>query len=340
MKTIDEVLSEAAEGLKAEGARTMSDRDLAPKRRRVTFAPILTMSVAALAVLAVIGIPALLLATDQTQPLGSPNTLVPVPTDSSEPGGQVATTVTILDDPANVGPTVLNVSILSTSDPEVPDWGDNRQQVDETLGATGIAYEAYPDDITDAAVKEGRAVIVGGNAARTVGIWYSDNGTWKQATLDLPSWLNIGDSEGDYRLADGIQNVEALDGGFVAWEPVQRIRGGEPGYVGTLVLVSTDGTEWAASVSGEPNAALTDFGEYADGYLATISGRELDGHYTTYLWWASDLWDQDPIDWTSMGTAVDVDGFAHELTVVGSSVYILLGSDDGESANVARVDLG
>lgn len=343
MRTIDDVMQEAAEGLQSEGARTMPQRGWVPPKR-FTLSPLLVPAAVAVIVLVVIGVPALFVGTAPTSPVGAASDRsesVATPTTLGDNGDSAATTVVAVDPPGNVGPTVLKVSSLTTADPQSPIWPTDWEMVDQILAVTGFMYDSYPDSIPDAAVHNGRAVIVGGNASRIAGIWYSDDGTWTEATISLPTGMTIGESDGDYRLADGIEHVEAFSGGFVAWEQVQLVVGSDPESAGTLVFVSTDGKDWEAAVYGDPNAQFTDFGEYGDGYMATLSLYDGDSGYQTELLWAEDLWNDTPIGWNFL-TQVG-DGYAHELVVEGSSVYVLMGnyeSDDNGGMNVAKVELG
>lgn len=254
---------------------------------------------------------------------------------------EMATTTIELDQPRNIGPNVLAVSTLPASDPQVPDWPNDWERIDEVLAASGISYDDYPDVPRDAAVRDGVAVIAAGNAEREAGMWYSTDGTWQRATVSLTPGMTIGESPGDHHIADGIQNVEAFSEGFVAWEQVQLVGAGDQlDFEGTLVLVSTDGADWTGAVYGEPdpNVRFTDFGEYGDGYLATLVFRE-GNHHRTELLWTPDLWSH-PIDWHSV-TPIG-GGYAHELVVEGSTVFVLLEdfeSGDSGGVSVVKVDL-
>ena len=180
-------------------------------------------------------------------------------------------------------PAVVSISEVDTE----PGYSrfDAEGHVDEVLGSTGIAYDEFPGFVPDAAVDNGRVVIVGGNAERIAGIWYSDDGTWTTAEIDFPDGVTIGESDGDMRLADGIQNVETDGRVFVAWEPVQVVRGQEPTSAGTIVFTSSDGTNWSANGTATEVAGLI---PWNGGYIATYRDRSNDPA-AWILGWSLDL---------------------------------------------------
>lgn len=196
--------------------------------------------------------------------------------------------------------------------PAMSNDGTSFQRVQDTLKATSLAYEEFPSFIPSAAVKDGRAVIVGGNEKRTSGIWYSDGGAWTPANIEFPDGVQIGEGNGNYRLGDGIQHVNATDSGFVAWEPVQVIDNSEPEWAGTLVFTSEDGANWTASLVEEQFADLI---AWQGGYLAVAFEPTVSPTSTA-------IWSPDLETWT---TVADLgSGEAFQIQAEDGSVIVKL----------------
>ncbi len=195
-------------------------------------------------------------------------------------------------------PAVASVSEVETEN--VPYLAENapypagsitrEQHVAQELAVTGLEYDPRPRFAHDAVVANGRAVFVGGDAS----IWYSDDGTWKPAVINLPSGMTIGESNGDYRLGDGIQNIATDGTRMVAWEYIQIVQGTEPVGAGTLILTSRDGSTWTATLTAEAVSAAVPWG---DGYIGSLSQPLPDssGGSQSSLGWSTDL-----ITWTQL----------------------------------------
>lgn len=200
--------------------------------------------------------------------------------DATDLGAVPEFEVTEIDD-SNVGPSTQP---------------DDSTSVDEILESTGKTYDPLPDHVPDAAIFNDRVVIVGGNEGQSVGIWYSDGEEWIPAEIVLPAGVSFGGEVGDYRLADGIQNVEAVPNGrLIAWEPIQVVgtfenedRGTftEPMTGGTIVLSSEDGATWQAQVIDQIITAIDTFDT---GVLAAAVNYQEDGRSAASAFWSTDL---------------------------------------------------
>lgn len=250
----------------------------------------------------------------------------------TEPVGQAAAAPLSVPDAAlSRAPSVTVTDIgtesaPSSEPPELSQDGMTFQYVSDLLGSTGKRFEELPDFVPDAAVRDERVVVVGGNEARTAGIWYSDAGAWIPAQIAYPDGLAIGEGSGEYRLSDGIQNVESTNDGFVAWEPVEFVDD-EPIGAGTLLFVSQDGARWTASLIDEQFGDLV---VWQDGYLAVV--YEPNVYATSKAIWSADL-----VTWTVLAELGE--GEAFEVTQQDGSVVIQLRVFQAETADDGSVNL-
>ncbi len=329
MNTIEDRLEQGASDVHVAVASLQEGA--APRTRRRTV-PAVAFAAGVLAVL-LIGLPLIVFRGDSAQP-GSPTS--PGATQPQEvatiPGGDDGTH-TLTTEPTAPSSTAEKIEVdaprvtvteVSTGDvPPIDSTplidGDAFRSVSDLLATTGQTYAEFPDFIPDAAVSDGRAVIVGGNATRTAGIWFSDGGAWTPAEIEFPEGMAIGEAPGDYRLADGIQNVKATSDGFVAWEPVQFVDGSDPRHVGTLIFASVGGATWTVTLIEEQ---LVDLIEWQDGHLAVVSEPGMSA--TSKAKWSEDLdtW----IDIADLG-----EGYAYEVIEQDGSVAVGLWVSETET---------
>lgn len=298
-----------------------------PRRRK---APRFTVAIAAFAVVsAIFALPVMIGGSPANDMVGSP----------SEP---TAPATSLKADPATPPPVeqeVPSIIVAEIDRPFTPDdetWNDPAfaDVVADVLATTGEAYDELPDEfVPDAAVLNGRAVVVGGNSEQAARIWYSDGGPWIEAQIQLPSGVQIGDQPGQHRLADGIGNVEVISGQFVAWETAQPVLTAEDfDSPETLLFTSPDGSDWTArTISGSFRALIP----WEGGALVVA----------THDWEYSDvLWSSDFEDWVEVAElgavyveAVDVGDASIDLAVKEYSVNVseetgeTYHSDDGAS---------
>lgn len=217
-------------------------------------------------------------------------------------------------------PTVA-VTELGTQGPDPNTVGRiSPTHVGDVLASTGDTYDPLPEAMVDAVIVGDRAVVVGGNETRSAGIWYSDGEEWIPADIDFPAGVNIGQEVNDYRLADGIEHLEALpDGRLVAWQPIQRVTsseefGLEPVSAGTLLIQSSDGATWSAAIAAHDFTAMLPWegGAFAFGWTPAD-----DGQMTSTAYWSEDL--------TSWHEVADLgDGEVYHLERNGDQVIVSL----------------
>ncbi|MFP3881882.1 MAG: hypothetical protein ACLFWH_06140 [Actinomycetota bacterium] len=231
-------------------------------------------------------------------------------------------------------PTVA-VTELETQGPDPNSVGRiSPTHVEDILENTGNTYDPLPEPMVNAAVVGDRVIVVGGNETQTAGIWYSDGGEWVRADIDLPTGVNIGQEAGDYRLADGIEHLEALpDGRLLAWQPIQRVTssedaegfGLEPASAGTLIMQSPDGATWSATIAEHDFTAIE---AWEDGTLAFGWTQANDGKITSNAYWSEDL-----ISWHKVadlgGGEVDHVERNGDQIIVSLSVWESTVNDDG-----------
>lgn len=299
MRTTEEVLTEAFQTVKSEGAQTMPDRSwVEPRSPRRAPRYALAFGVAAIA-LGLIVLPGVL--TGDTEPA--------------------------VGDGASGPPTIASVEFVSNDDlqPKIEGysetgafWTADWKIVDETLAATGNTFDAYPSLIADSAVVDGRAVITGGEVTDgSGGIWYSDGGAWTAATIIYPEGFVIG---GDgYSLFDTRLHLASSYDSYVAWANVSQ----GTGYEGALLITSEDGATWTATL--HPNM-IGGVIAWKDGYLAAVNEPIEDFSNARYVSQnglaASLTWTIDFVDWAIVAGLED--GVAYDVVLDGSTIYVLM----------------
>jgi hypothetical protein len=252
----------------------------------------------------------------------------------------VDSTATSIDDTATpaVGTTapsatpeflVTDLGTVGPNPDSVPSLGSN---VDEVIQSTGSTFDTPPGFFADAIALDGRVVAVGGNETRGAEIWYSDGGEWVSADIEFPDGAppTFGEDEGDYRLADGVTNLDLIGDTLVAWQTIQFMTsspnsegdGFEPVSAGTIIIHSTDGASWTGTIAGQMFSTLVPWGH---GAVAT-SWSEEDGN-GAYI--ATALWSGDFTSWVEVAdlgsgipylTEVNGEGMIISLAVPESRV--------------------
>jgi len=336
MNTIEDRLQQGSRDVRLAVA-TLPNRSVPGRRHRSV--PAVAFAVGVLTVL-LLGIPLIMFrggadqTGDATHTGESPATVSTVPDDTET---SVPTTAEIPSAPEDVSidapqVTVTEIDSGETSavgPPTESGSGDTIQFLGNLSASTGNTFESFPDFVPDAATRDGRVVIVGGNATRTAGIWYSDGGAWIPAIIEFPDDMTIGEAPGDYRLADGIQNIKVTKSGFAAWEPVQLVTNVDMEYVGSLLLVSTDGATWTASLVEDD---VGDIVEWQHGYLVLVSDDDIPATATAR--WSADL--ETWIDVADLGRGIVYEATAEDDTV--KVALIVYAADDGVRT-VRRVSL-
>ncbi len=298
MRTTEEVLTEAFRTVKAEGAQTMPNRAwVEPQLRRRTPRFALALGVVATA-LGLVVMPGLV--TGDTEPA--------------------------IGDEASGPPTVASIEFVSNDDlqPNIEGysetgafWSADWKTVDDVLAATGKTFDAYPTRVTDVAVLDGRAVVTGD--ATTDGhtaIWYSDGGSWTQATITYPESVALGD--GGATVQNGLYVAGSYDSLFAWGNLVDGNKG-----AGAIVLTSDDGATWTASVHDNLIGGVV---AWKDGFLVAVNGPMRDRANPNYIaengMPASLTWTSNHADWYTIEDLGD--GEALDMVLDGSTIYVLL----------------
>lgn len=107
-------------------------------------------------------------------------------------------------------------------------------------------------------------------------IWISDgSSTWKQADIPGMRSLGFGYLAGGLRLSDGLEQVTAAHGRFLAYTGFLQVWGIQNGIIdpseawSSLVVVSDDGTDWEPRVL--PGFAIESIVPFGEGFLATAA---------------------------------------------------------------------